>query len=96
MPNHSLKEFLNLKNYTMPLKCPQCSSLNTEVVPADSLSNASGVPPGGLGITGSISPSQVIDLVSALAKAIVAVIDYFSDKKRKYLVCKNCGYYHKV
>ena len=84
------------------MKCKQCGSRNTVKVPKETLKEAleeSSGSPVRLGATGTIDPDDlkwilrlILELLEWLAKQL------FGDgkKKKRYVLCKDCGFYKKL
>ncbi len=88
-----------MSRYQMALKCKDCGSLDTEVMKAKELSDASGDNSVLTSLCGTINPIFIIKALEAAFKAIGKIFSWMEEKEKgnqSVIVCKKCGYWERI
>lgn len=76
----------------MGLRCKNCHSTNTIVLPKKQIEKHQGE----IGASGIINPNILIILLIEILIFIDSILDKIFKNQERYVVCKDCGYYEKL
>jgi hypothetical protein len=76
----------------MGLRCKNCNSTNTIVLPKKEIEKHQGE----IGASGFINQITLLTLLKEILELIISILDKIFKNQERYVVCKDCGYYEKL